>query len=62
MAMQEEIELDLQLGEAHAEIKRLQQMLAMRTEEVIQLRKTLDLIHNMSNRLVLGQPNDNPRS
>jgi len=52
MAIQDEVELDLKLGEAHEEIKRLRKKLLARTEEVHQLRRALDSIHALSNKSV----------
>lgn len=52
MAIQDEVELDLKLGEAHEEIKRLRKKLLARTEELHQLRQALDSIHALSNKSV----------
>jgi predicted RNase H-like nuclease (RuvC/YqgF family) len=52
MAIQDEVELDMKLGEAHEEIKRLRKKLLARTEELHQLRRALDSIHALSNKSV----------
>ena len=52
MAIQDEVELDLKLGEANEEIKRLRKKLLARTEELHQLRQALDSIHALSNKSV----------
>jgi hypothetical protein len=52
MAIQDEVELDMQLGEAREEVKRLRKKLLARTEELHQLRRALDSIHALSNKSV----------
>lgn len=52
MSLADEHELDLQLGEAREEIKRLRNKLLARTEELHQLRRALDSIHALSNKSV----------
>jgi len=54
MAIQDEVELDMQLGEAREEVKRLRKKLLARTEELHQLRRALDSIHALSNKSVYG--------
>ena len=46
----DQYELDLKLGEAYVEIKRLRKRLADKNEELSELRRTMASIHAVSNR------------
>jgi len=45
----DQYELDLKLGEAYAEIKKLRKRLADKNEELSELRRTMASIHAVSN-------------